>query len=65
MILEAGQSVHKLYYLGMRPAPRIWMNWNLEKLEPKGLKINDDSLSQTRSRKSKLMFLVLVIVIKS
>ena len=43
--------------LGLRPQPRIWLKWNLSKLEPPHIKMREEIMNQAKNadKKSKLL----------
>jgi len=37
---------------GLPPAPRLWLQWNMDELEPAGIKLREDMLKQGKGKKS-------------
>ena len=35
---------------GIKPAPRIWLKWNMEKLEPPNIKMREEILNATKKK---------------
>ena len=43
----------EIYFnVGVKPAPRTWMQWNLESLEPPNIKMREEIMNQSKQKKN-------------
>lgn len=39
-----------LCILGIKPAPRCWLRWNMEKLEPPNIKMREEIMNASKKK---------------
>ena len=54
---NSSNKLHTICTLGLRPQPRIWLKWNLSRLEPPHIKMREEIMNQAKNadKKSKLL----------
>ena len=57
ILRNTGNKFHTICTLGLRPQPRIWLKWNLSRLEPPHIKMREEIMNQAKNadKKSKLL----------
>ena len=58
LLQNSCNKLHTICILGLRPQPRIWLKWNLSRLEPPHIKMREEIMNQAKNadKKSKLLF---------